>query len=46
MPGGEVRLVARADGRHPPATGDRVSLRPRFDEVHLFDPASGVRLGE
>jgi multiple sugar transport system ATP-binding protein len=46
MPDGEVRLVARADGRHPPAIGDRVSLRPRFDEAHLFDPASGVRLGE
>ena len=45
-PAGHVRLVARADGRHPPATGDRVSLRPRFDEAHLFDPASGARLGE
>jgi multiple sugar transport system ATP-binding protein len=46
LPGGAVRLVARADGRHPPAAGDRVSLRPRFDEAHLFDPASGERLGQ
>jgi multiple sugar transport system ATP-binding protein len=46
LPGGEVRLVARADARHPPASGDRVGLRPRFDEAHLFDAVSGVRLGE
>ena len=46
LPGGEARLVARADARRPPASGDRVSLRPRFDEAHLFDAASGVRLGE
>jgi multiple sugar transport system ATP-binding protein len=45
LPGGEARLVARADARHPPATGERVGLRPRFDEVHLFDPVTGVRLG-
>jgi hypothetical protein len=32
--------------RRRPATGDRVSLRPRFDEADLFDPASGARLGE
>ncbi|HEX7298803.1 MAG TPA: ATP-binding cassette domain-containing protein [Solirubrobacteraceae bacterium] len=46
LPGGDARLVARADARHPPATGQRVGLRPRFDEVHLFDPVSGERLGE
>ena len=46
LPGGEARLVARADARHPPASGDRVSLRPRFEEAHLFDPVSGERLGE
>jgi hypothetical protein len=41
-----VRLVARADARHPPATGARIALRPRFDEAHLFDAVSGARLGE
>jgi len=46
LPGGETRLVARADARHPPATGERVGLRPRFDEAHLFDPVSGARLGK
>jgi multiple sugar transport system ATP-binding protein len=45
LPGGEARLVARADARHPPASGQRVGLRPRFDEAHLFDPESGLRLG-
>jgi multiple sugar transport system ATP-binding protein len=46
LPSGEVRLVARADARHPPASGDRVALRPRLDEAHLFDPVSGARLGD
>jgi multiple sugar transport system ATP-binding protein len=45
LPGGESRLVARTDGRHPPAAGARVTLRPRFEEAHLFDPQSGLRLG-
>ena len=43
--GGEsTRLVARAEARRAPQQGDRVSLRPRADEAHLFDPASGERL--
>ncbi len=43
--GGEsTRLVARAEARHAPQQGDRVSLRPRAEEAHLFDPASGERL--
>jgi multiple sugar transport system ATP-binding protein len=42
--GSETRLVARADPRHPPAIGDRVNLRVRPDEAHLFDVASGARL--
>jgi multiple sugar transport system ATP-binding protein len=44
LPGGEARLVARADARRPPAPGARISLRPRFDEVHLFDAQSGARV--
>jgi multiple sugar transport system ATP-binding protein len=43
--GEETRLVARADARRPPGIGDRVSLRVRSEEAHLFDPASGERLG-
>ena len=43
--GGETtRLVARAEARRAPQQGDRVSLRPRAEEAHLFDPASGERL--
>jgi multiple sugar transport system ATP-binding protein len=42
--GEETRLVARADPRNPPSIGDRVSLRVRGDEAHLFDADSGVRL--
>jgi multiple sugar transport system ATP-binding protein len=42
--GEETRLVARTDARHPPAIGERVRLRVRGEEAHLFDPESGVRL--
>jgi multiple sugar transport system ATP-binding protein len=45
MPGGETRMVARTDWRHPPARGERVTLRPLTAEVHVFDPDSGERLG-
>ena len=44
-PAARSRLVARADARHPPASGDRVGLRPRLEEAHLFDSVSGARLG-
>jgi multiple sugar transport system ATP-binding protein len=43
--GAEVKLVARADARHPPAVGERVALTVRPGEAHLFDPAGGERLG-
>jgi multiple sugar transport system ATP-binding protein len=38
------KLVARVDTRLAPERGARISLRPRPDEAHLFDPATGVRL--
>jgi len=41
---GDTRLVARTDVRHAPKQGERVQLRPRADEAHLFDPESGRRL--
>jgi multiple sugar transport system ATP-binding protein len=42
--GAETRLVARTDPHHPPAVGQRVNLRMRGGEAHLFDPDTGVRL--
>jgi multiple sugar transport system ATP-binding protein len=44
LPGGEARLVARTETRHAPERGDRVSLRPRMEEAHLFDAGTGLRL--
>ena len=41
---GPARLVARVETRHAPARGERVALRPRPDEVHVFDTESGARL--
>jgi multiple sugar transport system ATP-binding protein len=43
--GGETtKLVARTEVRKAPKQGERVSLRPRAEEAHLFDPESGERL--
>jgi multiple sugar transport system ATP-binding protein len=43
--GGEsTRLVARTEARKAPKQGERVALRPRADEAHLFDPTTGERL--
>ncbi|MFQ1002315.1 ABC transporter ATP-binding protein [Modestobacter sp. SSW1-42] len=42
---GEQQIIARVDGRRPPLKGDRLSVLPRQGHVHLFDQASGERLG-
>jgi multiple sugar transport system ATP-binding protein len=44
LAGGDVRLVARVDARRPPERGERVALRPRPGEAHVFDAATGARL--
>ena len=44
LPAGEARLVARTEARRAPERGERVSLRPRMEEAHLFDAGSGARL--
>ena len=45
-PSAPLRLVARADARHLPSVGERISVAVRVAEAHVFDPASGVRLGD
>ena len=42
--GEQTRLVARTEVRNAPRQGERVALRPRSEEAHLFDPESGERL--
>ena len=43
--GGETtKLVARTEVRRAPKQGERVKLRPRADEAHVFDAESGERL--
>jgi multiple sugar transport system ATP-binding protein len=43
--GGErTKLVARVEARGAPARGERVALRPRPAEAHLFDSGTGDRL--
>jgi multiple sugar transport system ATP-binding protein len=44
LAGGDVRLVARVDARRPPERGERVALRPRPGEAHVFDAATSTRL--
>jgi multiple sugar transport system ATP-binding protein len=43
--GETTKLVARGDARRVPARGERVSLRPRPEEAHLFRPDTGERIG-
>jgi multiple sugar transport system ATP-binding protein len=42
--GQETKLVARVESRRAPERGERVLLRPRAGEAHLFDPQTGARL--
>ena len=43
--GGEsTRLVVRSEARRAPAQGESVTLRPSAEDVHVFDPESGLRL--
>ncbi len=42
---GPAKLVARVETRHAPVQGERVALRPRAGEAHVFDAESGTRLG-
>ena len=43
--GESTRLVARTEVRKAPHQGENVALRPRPEDAHLFDPATGERLG-
>jgi multiple sugar transport system ATP-binding protein len=43
--GQETRLVARTEARLAPAQGERIALRVRGHEAHVFDPETGERLG-
>jgi multiple sugar transport system ATP-binding protein len=42
--GEETKLVCRVEAKRRPDRGERVTLRPRPDEAHLFDPDTGGRL--
>jgi len=41
----DQQIIARTDGRRPPAKGETIHFAPKPDHVHLFDTASGARLG-
>jgi multiple sugar transport system ATP-binding protein len=42
--GRTTKLVARTEAQRAPERGDRVTLRPKGEEAHFFDPESGERL--
>jgi multiple sugar transport system ATP-binding protein len=42
--GEDTKLVARVDARKAPERGDRVRLRAKAGEAHVFDPETGTRL--
>jgi multiple sugar transport system ATP-binding protein len=41
----DMQIIARTDGRRPPEKGSTVHFTPKQGHVHLFDTASGGRLG-
>jgi multiple sugar transport system ATP-binding protein len=41
---GEVKLVARVETRFAPGRDERIGLRLRAAEAHLFDPETGERV--
>ena len=43
--GTRTEVVVRVDGREHPEAGERVTVLPATGRVHLFDPASGDRIG-
>ena len=43
--GGDLQIIARTDGRRPPEKGSTVHFTPKQGHVHLFDTATGARLG-
>jgi multiple sugar transport system ATP-binding protein len=42
--GEEVKLVARCETKQSPARDERVHLRPRADDAHVFNPETGERI--
>ena len=44
LPEGGSQIVARAEGRKPPAPGQTVTLRIQPDDVFAFHPETGARL--
>lgn len=44
--GEEHEIMARVDGRNPPATGSTVHLAPSQRHLHMFSTETGRRLGE
>ena len=44
---GQIKpIIVRVDGRTPPAKGTVVHLSPKGEHVHLFNPQSGLRIGD
>jgi multiple sugar transport system ATP-binding protein len=44
LAGETTKLVARTEAKRAPERGERVALRPRAEDAHLFDPETGDRL--
>jgi multiple sugar transport system ATP-binding protein len=44
LPEGGDQVVARAEGRKPPAPGQTITLRVQTDDILAFNPATGARL--
>ncbi|WP_374970528.1 ABC transporter ATP-binding protein [Terrabacter sp. BE26] len=43
---GAVPFIARVDGRRPPEKGEKIYLKPKPGHVHVFNPETGLRVGD
>ncbi len=44
--GEQHEIMARVDGRNPPAMGSSVNLAPKSGHLHMFSVETGQRLGD
>ena len=44
-PHGSQKVVVRTDGRRPPHAGDTIHVSINDNHIHVFDPNTGLRLG-
>ena len=42
----DAPFIARVDGRRPPEKGEVLYLKPKQGHIHMFNPETGLRIGD